>query len=61
MPRKKVSTTIYITPEQHEKLRLLHKRTRVPVAVYIRDGINLILKQLDQEDLILKQLDQERL
>ena len=40
MARKKISTTIYITPEQNEKLKLLHERTKVPVAVYIREGIS---------------------
>jgi hypothetical protein len=42
---KKVSTTVYITPEQSEKLKLLHARTKVPIAEYIRQGIDLILKQ----------------
>jgi hypothetical protein len=45
MSRKKISTTIYVTPEQNETLRLLHERTKVPVAVYIREGIDLVLKQ----------------
>ena len=45
MARKKISTTIYITPEQDEKLKLLHKRTKVPVAVYIREGIDLVLAE----------------
>jgi hypothetical protein len=45
MSRKKLSTTIYVTPEQNEQLRLLHDRTKVPVAVYIREGIDLVLKQ----------------
>jgi hypothetical protein len=45
MSRKKISTTIYVTPEQDERLRLLHQRTKVPVAVYIREGIDLILRQ----------------
>ncbi|MBW2464942.1 MAG: ribbon-helix-helix domain-containing protein [Deltaproteobacteria bacterium] len=44
MARKKISTTIYITPEQNEKLKLLHQRTKVPVAVYIREGIDLVLE-----------------
>ena len=43
MARKKISTTIYITPEQNEQLKLLHERTKVPVAVYIREGIDLVL------------------
>jgi predicted DNA-binding protein len=43
--RKKISTTIYITPEQNERLKLLHDRTKVPVAEYIRQGIDLVLDQ----------------
>lgn len=45
MARKKISTTIYITPEQNEKLKVLHERTHVPVAVYIREGIDLVLQK----------------
>jgi predicted DNA-binding protein len=44
MSRKKISTTIYVTPEQNERLKLLHERTKVPVAVYIREGIDLVLQ-----------------
>jgi len=47
MARKKISTTIYITPEQNELLHLLHSRTKVPVAVYIREGIDLVLKRYE--------------
>ncbi len=43
MPRKKVSTTVYITPEQNELLKQLHEKTKVPVAEYIRQGIDLVL------------------
>jgi predicted DNA-binding protein len=43
MARKKISTTIYITPEQNEQLKLLNSKTRVPVADYIRQGIDLVL------------------
>ena len=43
MPRKKLSTTVYITPEQDARLKLLHARTKVPVAEYIRQGIDLVL------------------
>jgi predicted DNA-binding protein len=56
--RKKISTTVYITQEQSERLKLLHKRTKVPVAEYIREGIDLVLaryaEQLPgQQDLFL--------
>lgn len=47
MSRKKISTTVYITPEQNERLHLLHNRTKVPVAVYIREGIDLVLKRYE--------------
>jgi len=43
MPRKKVSTTIYIEPEQLELLKTLNERTKVPMAEYIREGIDLVL------------------
>jgi len=45
MPRKKLSTTIYITPEQNAQLKLLNEKTKVPVAEYIRQGIDLVLEK----------------
>jgi len=45
MARKKISTTIYITPEQNEQLKQLNAKTRVPVAEYIRQGIDLMLEK----------------
>ncbi len=45
MARRKISTTIYITPEQDARLKLLHDRTKVPVAEYIRQGIDLVLER----------------
>jgi hypothetical protein len=47
MSRKKVSTTIYITPEQADRLKLLHDRTKVPIAVYIREGIDMVLRHYE--------------
>ena len=44
MSRKKISTTIYVTPEQNEQLKVLHERTKVPTSVYIREGIDLVLR-----------------
>lgn len=49
MARKKISTTVYITPEQSEQLKLLHERTKVPVAVYIREGIDMVLERYKNE------------
>ena len=45
MSRKKVSTTVYLTEEQVAALRTLHHRTRVPIAEYIRMGIDMILEK----------------
>ena len=62
MARKKISTTIYITDEQNERLKTLNERTKVPVAEYIRQGIDLVLDkyrgdlpgQLSLDDLVNK-------
>jgi len=40
---KKITTTVYITPEQNLLLKELNRRTKVPVAEYIREGIDLVL------------------
>jgi len=45
MARKKISTTVYITPEQNDLLKQLHDKTKVPVAEYIRQGIDLVLER----------------
>ena len=45
MSDKKISTTVYITKAQSEKLKQLHTRTKVPVAEFIRQGIDMILKE----------------
>ncbi len=43
MARKKISTTVYITQDQIEQLKMLNQKTKVPVAEYIREGIDLVL------------------
>ena len=43
MNEKKISITTYITQEQDRRLKELSKRTKVPVSVYIREGIDLVL------------------
>jgi hypothetical protein len=45
MARRKIPTTVYLTAEQAEALRLLHERTRVPVAEYVREGVDLVLER----------------
>ena len=48
MARNKISTTVYITPEQNELLKLLSQKTRIPVASFIREGIDLVLERHKQ-------------
>ena len=43
--KKKVSTTVYLTEDQVNALKELHNRTRVPIAEYIRMGIDMILEK----------------
>ena len=45
MSNKKVSTTVYITKAQSQQLKELHARTKVPVAEYIRQGIDKVLEE----------------
>lgn len=45
MTRKKISTTVYLTEDQVIALKELHHRTKVPIAEYIRMGIDQILER----------------
>ena len=45
MEGKKVSTTVYITQEQNALLKQLNQKTKVPIAEYIREGIDLVLEK----------------
>jgi len=42
---KKVATTVYITEEQQNMLKELNLRSKVPVAEFIRQGIDLVLER----------------
>lgn len=42
---KKIATTVYITEEQQNLLKELNRRTRVPIAEFIREGIDLVLEK----------------
>lgn len=48
MARRKIPTTVYITPEQERELKELHAKTKVPIAEYVREGIDLILARYNQ-------------
>jgi hypothetical protein len=42
---KKIATTVYITEDQQQLLKELNRRTRVPIAEFIREGIDLVLEK----------------
>jgi Arc/MetJ-type ribon-helix-helix transcriptional regulator len=42
---KKLATTIYITEQQQQLLKELNKRSKVPIAEFIREGIDLVLEK----------------
>lgn len=39
---RKVSTALYLEPEQHEDLRALSQYTKVPMAAYLRDAVDMV-------------------
>lgn len=49
MARKKISTTVYITEEQNELLKKLNEKSKIPVAEFIRQGIDMVLKKYQDE------------
>ncbi|HIA03488.1 MAG TPA: ribbon-helix-helix domain-containing protein [Myxococcales bacterium] len=49
MSRRKVATTVYITREQDQALKVLAERTDKAVAYYIREGIDLTLQKHQAE------------
>lgn len=52
---KKLATTVYITEQQQALLKELNTRSKVPVAEFIRQGIDLVIQQY--RDLLPGQLD----
>lgn len=52
---KKLATTIYITESQNQLLKELNRRSKVPVAEFIREGIDLVLEK--HRDLLPGQLE----
>lgn len=48
MPRKTIRlkvTTVYIRPDQDTGIRKMSKKTRVPMAEIVRQGIDLALQR----------------
>ena len=49
MATRKVSTTVYLTEDQVAALKELHQRTRVPIAEFIRMGIDMVLQKYSEQ------------
>lgn len=43
--RRKTPTTCYLRQEQLEALRRLNRKSRVPIAVLIREGVDMVLEE----------------
>ncbi len=52
---KKLATTVYITEQQQALLKELNLRSKVPVAEFIRQGIDLVIERY--RDLLPGQMD----
>ena len=46
---KKVLRSIYLDIEQIEKIKKLSEKTKVPQAVYVREGLDLLLHKYAKE------------
>ncbi len=45
----KVLRSIYLDITQTEKIKKLSERTKVPQAVYVREGLDLILSKYEEQ------------
>ncbi|MES9887283.1 MAG: ribbon-helix-helix domain-containing protein [Candidatus Sedimenticola sp. 6PFRAG1] len=45
----RVVTTVYLNPEQLEALKRLNKNTRVPIAEYFREAVDMVLEKYKKE------------
>jgi len=46
----KVLRSIYLDIEQAEKIKKLSKDTRIPQAVYVREGLDLVLQKYEEKE-----------
>lgn len=44
-----IVTTVYLTEEQDRALKELNGKTRVPIAQYVREGVDLVLEKYEVE------------
>ncbi|MFB3081900.1 MAG: ribbon-helix-helix domain-containing protein [Gammaproteobacteria bacterium] len=49
MKGRRVVVSVYLDPEQKTALDKLSKTTRVPVAAYLREGVDLVLSRYKKQ------------
>jgi len=42
---KKKQVPLYLEPEKYAQIKKLSEKTRVPIQVYLREGVDMILKK----------------
>ena len=50
--RKKVMSALAMEPEQAKKLERLHKKTRIPKQVLLREALDLLIAKYERKGLI---------
>lgn len=45
----RVMLSLYLDPAQHEAVKKLSEKTRVPSAVYLREGVDLVLAKYSKD------------
>jgi len=46
---KKALRSVYLDLQQVERLKLLSEKTRVPQAVYLREGLDLVMNKYEKK------------
>ena len=49
--RRKMNTTVYLTPEQHKRLQGMKAASWVPMTEYIRLGVDLVIAEYERREL----------
>lgn len=47
---RRISTTVYLDDEQLDDLKAISRRTMIPMAAIIRQGINMVLLRYEDEE-----------
>lgn len=48
--RHKIAVPLYLEPQQHERVKSLSAKTRVPVQAYLREAVDDLLKKYERRE-----------